>query len=688
MAPHRRLLSLVPLLAEFPVATLAAAPVEGRALYVTRWHMTNATEVNDAATYAADHGFNMLFCQVYGDAEAMYDSAVSPRSHLVSAGFDALAEAVAAGHAAGLEVHAYINTLRVWSGDLGYPDDPQHIVNAFPAWFQESAAGVRDVDLAVTPGAALYCCPLEPAFVEYLTAVVREIASHYEIDGIHLDYTRYPENDHCFCARHRDAFRAQYGHNPELGEPAFERFKEEAVFDVVMALRGALQEERPLAALSATLINPSGRKGQDAQRWFEGGAIDIGVPMLYTDDNGSFEDSLAWFHERSGGRHLMPSISAGGATPGAQIDIARTVGAEGVALFALNTITPAVTAEIDARFGAEAAVPPMPWLDGSPDEADPVISAVRATGVAAREATIIWHTDEKTNGSVDYGTTAAYGNTETLNFLAFEHAFTLGDLTPATTYHFRVRAEDAAGNTAESGDATFATAAEGDLAVILDDGDDDVTFTGSWAQGTATTGYAGDYRYAVDQTSVTATAQYRPFLPRGGTWEVAVTYVPGTNRVQDAPFTVEYAGGSETFTINQKERAELWIVLGSFDFEAGWGGAVILTNQASGGDVIIADAVRWRYAGPPPNPPFMRGDANDDGDINLADVITILAYLFAEKEITVCLDALDVGDTGDINISAPIRLLSYLFADGEPPGPPFPGKGHDPTPTDEYVCGD
>ncbi|MEK6705896.1 MAG: PKD domain-containing protein, partial [Bdellovibrionota bacterium] len=46
---------------------------------------------------------------------------------------------------------------------------------------------------------------------------------------------------------------------------------------------------------------------------------------------------------------------------------------------------------------------------------------------------------------------------------------------------------------------------------------------------------------------------------------------------------------------------------------------------------------------------FIRGDANRDGNLDIADPIKILSYLFASDEAT-CLDACDVNDSGQVDI--------------------------------------
>ena len=77
--------------------------------------------------------------------------------------------------------------------------------------------------------------------------------------------------------------------------------------------------------------------------------------------------------------------------------------------------------------------------------------------------------------------------------------------------------------------------------------------------------------------------------------------------------------------------------------------------------------------------PFVRGDPNEDGSLNIADCIFILGYLFAHSQPPRCLDSADVDDNGRINISDPIYLLTYLWRFEVSPPFPFPSPGLDPT---------
>ncbi len=72
--------------------------------------------------------------------------------------------------------------------------------------------------------------------------------------------------------------------------------------------------------------------------------------------------------------------------------------------------------------------------------------------------------------------------------------------------------------------------------------------------------------------------------------------------------------------------------------------------------------------------PFVRGDANVDGRVDITDAVAILRYLFAASFTPPCLDSADVDDSGAIVINDPIRILYWLFGGGPPPAAPAPSQ--------------
>lgn len=87
------------------------------------------------------------------------------------------------------------------------------------------------------------------------------------------------------------------------------------------------------------------------------------------------------------------------------------------------------------------------------------ITNVSAGSITTTSAVITWTVSEPATGQVDYGTTTAYGqSTQPEGSLAYTtHVQWLTGLQPGTTYHFRTRSVDAAGDAADSGDHTFVT---------------------------------------------------------------------------------------------------------------------------------------------------------------------------------------------------------------------------------------
>ncbi len=93
----------------------------------------------------------------------------------------------------------------------------------------------------------------------------------------------------------------------------------------------------------------------------------------------------------------------------------------------------------------------------TPDTTPPTISDIKATSIDSFDEAISFTTNENTVSFVDYGKDTSYGTTFGDSTLASSHSTKLINLTMGTTYHYRVKAIDAAGNTTTSDDQTFKT---------------------------------------------------------------------------------------------------------------------------------------------------------------------------------------------------------------------------------------
>jgi hypothetical protein len=110
-----------------------------------------------------------------------------------------------------------------------------------------------------------------------------------------------------------------------------------------------------------------------------------------------------------------------------------------------------------------------------------------------------------------------------------------------------------------------------------------------------------------------------------------------------------------------------------------------LGRLPDGGPIAaIDDPTPGRVAGEP-EPSFLRGDADGDGEVTLTDAVGVLEFLFHGAVAPPCLDVFDADDNGRLNVSDAVYLLGFLFRGGPPPPPPFPAPGSDPT-EDELSC--
>ena len=84
-------------------------------------------------------------------------------------------------------------------------------------------------------------------------------------------------------------------------------------------------------------------------------------------------------------------------------------------------------------------------------------------------------------------------------------------------------------------------------------------------------------------------------------------------------------------------------------------------------------------------PNFMRGDCNDDGAVDVADPIALLAALFGGGSFPPCLSSCDGNDDGGVNVADAVAILTALFVPGGALVTPPATCGQDPTP-DSLNC--
>jgi hypothetical protein len=86
------------------------------------------------------------------------------------------------------------------------------------------------------------------------------------------------------------------------------------------------------------------------------------------------------------------------------------------------------------------------------------------------------------------------------------------------------------------------------------------------------------------------------------------------------------------------------------------------------------------------NVPFIRGDANGDGIVNLADPVFSLSYIFKGGREPPCMEAANANDDAELNLADVIYNIDYIFREMSAPPAPFPACGVDPNPGTSLGC--
>ncbi len=104
------------------------------------------------------------------------------------------------------------------------------------------------------------------------------------------------------------------------------------------------------------------------------------------------------------------------------------------------------------------------------------------------------------------------------------------------------------------------------------------------------------------------------------------------------------------------------------------------------GSILVATRI-GRREGSLPEPLFHRGDADNNGKVEITDPMRTLNYLFRAGEPLPCEDAADTNDDGKIDLTDAVDMLNWLFLEGPEPRPPGPGAcGTDPRLDDLKPC--
>ncbi|MQA26198.1 MAG: family 10 glycosylhydrolase [Micromonosporaceae bacterium] len=250
---------------------------------------------------------NALIVQVGRWMDCFCNRSAFPRTHVaIAPDFDPLDDVIAKAHAVGIEVHAWVNATPMWNLATP-PPNPDHVFHRHG----HDATGAdrwvnRRYDGAEVGGANLRNLdPANPAAVDYVVDGIASIVREYDVDGINLDYIRYPDynsanyqSDWGYTETSLARFRAATGRDdvPEPTDAQFSQWRRDQVTGMLRKIYLRMHQEDPLARLSVNAITywygPQTEGGWEATRaysevmqdwksWLAEGVIDTNVAMNY-----------------------------------------------------------------------------------------------------------------------------------------------------------------------------------------------------------------------------------------------------------------------------------------------------------------------------------------------------------------------------------------------------------------------
>ncbi|MBI2834387.1 MAG: family 10 glycosylhydrolase [Acidobacteria bacterium] len=359
---------------------------EVRALWVLRGSLTSPRTITDMVRAARAAGFNTLLVQARGRGDSYFNDGVDPRAVELATQletFDPLQAVIDEAHLAGLRVHAWINVNLVASA-VELPSPRAHVIYRHPDWLMvprplgEELALVDPTSPAYVGKLArwtrarsrdiegLYLSPAQPAAATYTVSILADLVTRYRVDGVHLDYIRYPSAEFDYSRNTISEFVAEVGRDlspatrDELRESAkldlfafpdalperWSQFRRSRLTSLVMRLRTTIKHKRPDVMLTAAVV-PNADEAydlrlQDWRVWLQTGILDAICPMAYTPDPEQFAGQIALARDAAGPRPVWAGIGAYRLSFTQTLDYiraARRLGAAGVVLYSYDSLT-------------------------------------------------------------------------------------------------------------------------------------------------------------------------------------------------------------------------------------------------------------------------------------------------------------------------------------------------------------
>lgn len=293
-------------------------------------------------------------------------------------GYDPLAFAIEETHRRGMELHAWVVTVPGFKIKDAAKMGPKSLLKTHPQLLKKH-------------NDSYYLDPGLPGSDDYLVSICNEIVGRYDVDGIHFDYIRYPENAEGFPD---GTTYKKYGKNGRKAD-----WRRANITRMVTKAHKAIKALKPWVRLSCSPVgkfkdtrrfssrgwNAYTAVYQDAQGWLRDGIMDMLCPMMYFQGDHFYPFAADW-QENSNGRPIVPGLGIYFLSPNEkdwdlgviqrELSYLRDQGLQGQAYFRSKFLTDNTKGLYDylqtAYYPYPALLPPMTWESSKKPDAPKV----------------------------------------------------------------------------------------------------------------------------------------------------------------------------------------------------------------------------------------------------------------------------------------------------------------------------
>lgn len=362
--------------------------------------------------YLKATNLNAVIFQIRPACDAMYNSPYEPWSYWLTGeqgkapadNFDPLAFAVEETHKRGMELHAWFNPYRITKKDWSLSLHKNNVAVQHPEWVLNIGG-----DKILDPGL--------PQVREFVTNIVGDVVTRYDIDAVHFDDYFYLDN----MASSYDAasFAAYPNGFTNLGD-----WRRNNVNELLRMIYAKINSIKPYVKFGQSPRGiwkngvPTGISGSDtysvincdAVTWLSEKIIDYLAPQLYWSFGGGqdYGKLMPWWVSQSNSRHIYPGLAyyRVGTSGFDQTQLGKMVslnrqtnGCQGQIFFTANDFKDNTLGNTDTLknnyFKYKAFIPTMSWKDNSAPQTPSNLRFERVSGTGVNGLT--WDVTDPTD---------------------------------------------------------------------------------------------------------------------------------------------------------------------------------------------------------------------------------------------------------------------------------------------------